>query len=237
MPGIPKIAAATITMRCAARSPGSRATRPTCRPILRYLKADGETQAGLYSHEPACPNAQNQGEFTPPDFRLSVLGARGRVRPAPASAMTTSSRAAAAIRGRPRRPRAVLRRPRDPRRDSCAWTHDFGDATSPRSRITRRPTSSTSRVAMPRRSRAWSSSRAATSTRSRRSSACRGRSGAHEFVGGLFDMDVDGDYTGKFADPVLRLRSGLSLSSGTAQERPRMPRSSRTNGASAIAGS
>ncbi|MEX0734844.1 MAG: TonB-dependent receptor plug domain-containing protein, partial [Steroidobacteraceae bacterium] len=26
--------------------------------ILRHMKADGETQAGLYSHEPACPNAQ-----------------------------------------------------------------------------------------------------------------------------------------------------------------------------------
>lgn len=33
--------------------------------ILRYLKADNERQAGLYSHEPACPNAQRQGEFTP----------------------------------------------------------------------------------------------------------------------------------------------------------------------------
>ena len=41
--------------------------------IVRYLKADGETQAGIYSHEPACPNAQNQGEFTPP-IRLPVLG-------------------------------------------------------------------------------------------------------------------------------------------------------------------
>ncbi len=35
--------------------------------IVRYLEADGETQAGLYSHEPACPNAQFQGEFTAPD--------------------------------------------------------------------------------------------------------------------------------------------------------------------------
>lgn len=33
--------------------------------ILRYLRADKERQAGLYSHEPACPNAQRQGEFTP----------------------------------------------------------------------------------------------------------------------------------------------------------------------------
>jgi iron complex outermembrane receptor protein len=36
--------------------------------ILRYLRADKERQAGLYSHEPACPNAQRQGEFTPPTY-------------------------------------------------------------------------------------------------------------------------------------------------------------------------
>ncbi len=33
--------------------------------IVRYLKADKERQAGLYSHEPACPNSNRQGEFTP----------------------------------------------------------------------------------------------------------------------------------------------------------------------------
>ena len=31
---------------------------------LRYMKADKETQAGIYSHAPACPNDQFQGEFT-----------------------------------------------------------------------------------------------------------------------------------------------------------------------------
>jgi iron complex outermembrane receptor protein len=39
--------------------------------ILRYLRADRERQAGLYSHEPACPNDQRQGEFTPPDLACS----------------------------------------------------------------------------------------------------------------------------------------------------------------------
>ncbi len=42
--------------------------------ILRYLEADGETQAGLYSHEPACPNAVFQGEFTPADFACPFWG-------------------------------------------------------------------------------------------------------------------------------------------------------------------
>src|SRR5688500_4990256 len=42
--------------------------------IVRYMKADGETQAGLYSHEPACPNDQFQGFFTPADFACPFWG-------------------------------------------------------------------------------------------------------------------------------------------------------------------
>ena len=42
--------------------------------ILRYMRADGETQAGLYSHEPACANAQFQGEFTPPTLACPFWG-------------------------------------------------------------------------------------------------------------------------------------------------------------------
>jgi iron complex outermembrane receptor protein len=42
--------------------------------IVRYLKADGETQAGLYSHEPACPNDQYQGFFTPADYACPYWG-------------------------------------------------------------------------------------------------------------------------------------------------------------------
>ena len=47
--------------------------------IVRYLRADRERQAGLYSHEPACPNANRQGFFTPANldcpFWLSGVGA------------------------------------------------------------------------------------------------------------------------------------------------------------------
>ncbi|MGB5133379.1 MAG: TonB-dependent receptor [Steroidobacteraceae bacterium] len=42
--------------------------------ILRYLRADKERQAGLYSHEPACPNAQRQGEFTLPTQSCAFWG-------------------------------------------------------------------------------------------------------------------------------------------------------------------
>ena len=42
--------------------------------IVRYLKADRETQAGLYSHEPACPNENSQGEFTPANVSCAFWG-------------------------------------------------------------------------------------------------------------------------------------------------------------------
>ncbi len=41
---------------------------------VRYMKADKETQAGLYSHEAACPNAQFQGEFTLPTQSCAFWG-------------------------------------------------------------------------------------------------------------------------------------------------------------------
>ncbi|MGH8264603.1 MAG: TonB-dependent receptor [Steroidobacteraceae bacterium] len=42
--------------------------------IVRYLRADQERQAGLYSHEPACPNLQRQGEFTLPTQSCDFWG-------------------------------------------------------------------------------------------------------------------------------------------------------------------
>ena len=42
--------------------------------LLRYMKADRETQAGLYSLEAACPNTQFQGEFTLPTQSCAFWG-------------------------------------------------------------------------------------------------------------------------------------------------------------------
>ena len=42
--------------------------------LVRYMKASKETQAGLYSFEPACPNDQYQGEFTRPDQSCAYWG-------------------------------------------------------------------------------------------------------------------------------------------------------------------
>jgi iron complex outermembrane receptor protein len=43
----------------------------SARLTLRYLKADQERQAGLYSHEPVCPNANGQGEYLAPNDTCS----------------------------------------------------------------------------------------------------------------------------------------------------------------------
>jgi iron complex outermembrane receptor protein len=42
--------------------------------LVRYLKANKETQAGLYSFQPACPNDQFQGEFTRPNQSCGFWG-------------------------------------------------------------------------------------------------------------------------------------------------------------------
>ncbi len=41
---------------------------------VRYARADKERQAGLYSSEPACPNAQFQGEFLAPTATCAYFG-------------------------------------------------------------------------------------------------------------------------------------------------------------------
>ncbi len=42
--------------------------------LVRYMKANKETQAGIYSQEPACPNDQFQGEFTKADQSCAFWG-------------------------------------------------------------------------------------------------------------------------------------------------------------------
>ncbi len=44
---------------------------------VRYAKADRERQAGIYSLEPTCPNAQFQGEFLGPNQECSYWGVTG----------------------------------------------------------------------------------------------------------------------------------------------------------------
>ena len=146
--------------------------------LVRYLKANKETQAGLYSFAPACPNDQFQGEFTRPDQSCGFWGTGpgeagtgwGNRKMAP-----SLRRAAAAIPGRRRRrsdPTWIARSPA-PR---CTSTGTSATAcTSSRSPTGSTARSSTSKAAMPRRSTACCSTRAATSTSTRRKSGCPAR--------------------------------------------------------------
>ena len=58
------------------------------RVTLRYAKASKERQAGLYSSEPACPNAQFQGEFLNPATTCAYWVGFGVGAPGPGTAAT-----------------------------------------------------------------------------------------------------------------------------------------------------
>lgn len=167
--------------------------------ITRYMRADKETQAGLYSHEPACPNALNQGEFTAPN-QSCAFWATG---PGEAG---TGFRDDAIIPSRGGDPwKTAETTPSYVDRKifgaQVRVDHDFGGATftsitdyqtskkfyteggdaSPVDGVVFFQGSDIDQISQEFRL-GWSV-------------------GAHEMVGGLFYMDVDGDYTGKFADP------------------------------------
>ncbi len=181
--------------------------------ILRYLKADKETQAGIYSNEPACPNAQNQGEFTSADFSCPFWGT------GPGEAGTgfrddaiTPSRGGDPWKTAETEPSYVDREIFGAR---VRVDHDFGSATltsitdyqtsdkfyteggdaSPVDGVVFFQGSDLDQISQEFRL-SWSM-------------------GAHEMVGGLFYMDVDGDYTGKFADPFYGYDPDVAFSQQT----------------------
>jgi iron complex outermembrane receptor protein len=181
--------------------------------IVRYLKADRETQAGLYSHEPACPNAQFQGEFTAPDQSCAFWGT------GPGEA-GTGFRDDAIIPSRGGDPwKTAETEPSYVDREifgaQVRVDHDFGGATltsitdyqtsdkfyteggdaSPVAGVYFFQGSDIDQFSQEFRL-AWSI-------------------GAHEMVGGLFYMDVDGDYTGKFADPFYGYDPDVAFSQQT----------------------
>jgi len=181
--------------------------------IARYLKADRETQAGLYSHEPACPNAQFQGEFTPADFSCPFWGT------GPGEA-GTGFRDDAIIPSRGGDPwKTAETEPSYVDREifgaQVRVDHDFGSATltsitdyqtsdkfyteggdaSPVDGVVFFQGSDLDQISQEFRL-SWSA-------------------GAHEMVAGLFYMDVDGDYTGKFADPFYGYDPDVAFSQQT----------------------
>jgi iron complex outermembrane recepter protein len=180
---------------------------------LRYMKADRETQAGLYSHEPACPNAQFQGEFTPPDVACAFWGT-------PPGASGTGYRNDAIIPSRGGDPWATAETQESyvDREITGATLHfdidlggvhllsitDFQDAdkfyleggdSSPDEGVLFYQGSDLTQ---------WSEE-----------IRLSGEGGAHRWVAGLYGMKVDGDYTGKFADPFYGYDPTVEMSQET----------------------
>jgi iron complex outermembrane receptor protein len=186
--------------------------------IVRYMKADKETQAGLYSHEPACPNAQFQGIFTPADVTCEFWFGEGATdHPGEAG---TGFRDDAIIPSRGGDPwKTAETEPSYVDREifgaQVRVDHDFGGATltsitdyqtsdkfyteggdaSPVAGVYFFQGSDIDQVSQEFRL-AWSA-------------------GDHEMVGGVFYMDVSGDYTGKFADPFYGYDPDVAFSQDT----------------------
>jgi iron complex outermembrane receptor protein len=181
--------------------------------IARYMKADHETQAGLYSHEPACPNAQFQGEFTPATLDCPFWGggegATGTgyrnddIIPSRggdpfATAETEPSYVDREIYG------ATLRVDADLGAVNLVSITDYqnsekfytegGDA-SPDEGVYFFQGSDLDQISEEVRL-SWSA-------------------GSHELVAGVFGMRVDGDYIGKFADPFYGYDPDVDFSQKT----------------------
>lgn len=167
--------------------------------ILRYMKANKESQAGLYSHEPACPNDQFQGEFTPPNVACAFWGT-------PEGASGTGYRNDKIIPSRGGNPWATAETQKSfvDRELFGATLHinaDIGDFhlvsitdyqdgekfyleggdASPDDGVLFYQGSSLTQVSEELR--------------------LSGETAAHQWVTGLYGMRVKGAYTGKFADP------------------------------------
>jgi iron complex outermembrane receptor protein len=181
--------------------------------IVRYLKADKETQAGLYSHEPACPNAEFQGEFTPPDLACAFWGT------GPGES-GTGFREDSIIPSRGGDPwKTAETEPSFVDREilgaQVRVDHDVGGATftsitdyqtsdkfyieggdsSPDEGVFFFQGSDLDQVSQEFRL-SWSA-------------------GDHQFVAGVFGMQVDGDYIGKFADPFYGYDPDVSFTQET----------------------
>jgi iron complex outermembrane recepter protein len=181
--------------------------------IVRYMKADGETQAGIYSHEPACPNAQNQGEFTPADFACPFWGTD------PGEAGTgfrdddiIPSRGGDPYKTAETEPSFV---DREILGAQVRLDHDFGGVAL--TSITDYQTSDKFYTEGGDASPVEGVFFFQGSDLDQLSQEFRlsWSAGDHELVGGLFYMDVDGDYTGKFADPFYGYDPDVAFSQKT----------------------
>lgn len=196
--------------------------------ILRYLRADRETQAGLYSHEPACPNAEFQGEFTPPTVTCSYWTAFAPDPPLPGQATGLPG---PGTTGSGYRNDSII-----PSRGGDPWA----TAETQESFVDRKIFGSTLRIDADLGSVGlvaisdyqhsnkfyieggdsspdggvffFQGSKLDQMSQEIRLSTT---AGAHELVGGVFGMYVDGKYTGKFADPFYGYDPDVAMSQRT----------------------
>jgi len=181
--------------------------------ILRYMKADGETQAGLYSHEPACPNAEFQGEFTPATLACPFWGTGpGESGTGFRDDSIIPSRGGDPFKTAETEPSFVDREifGATMRIDSEFGEFGFVSITDYQSSekfyIEGGDSSPDEGVFFFQGSKLDQVSQEFRLSRSM---------GAHELVGGLYGMRVDGDYIGKFADPFYGYDPDVAFSQKT----------------------
>ncbi len=167
--------------------------------ILRYMNANKERQAGLYSHEPACPNDERQGEFTPPTLACAFWGTGpGEAGTGYQNPDIIPSRGGDPWATEETSPSYVDRtiKAATLRIDSTIGAFDLVSITdfqdSDKFYIEGGDASPVEGVVFYQGSDLEQISQEFRLSRS---------FGNHQFVGGLYGMKVDGDYTGQFADP------------------------------------
>jgi iron complex outermembrane receptor protein len=181
--------------------------------IVRYLRADKERQAGLYSNEAACPNAQFQGEFTKPDQSCAFWGTGpGQAGTGFRNDAITPSRGGTPWATAETSPSYVDRTTKAAtlRVDAKLGALDLVSITdyqkADKFYLEGGDSSPVDGVVFYQRSALKQASQ---------EFRLSGTAGAHQIVGGVFGMKIDGDYTGKFADPFYGYDPTVSFTQST----------------------
>jgi iron complex outermembrane receptor protein len=180
---------------------------------LRYLRADKETQAGLYSHEAACPNDRFQGEFTLPTQSCAFWGTGpGQTGTGYRNDAISPSRGGNPWATAETEPSYVDRKifGAKVQVESSFGDLDFvsitdyqhgtkfyteGGDSSPDGGVYFYQGSELDQVSQELR--------------------LSGTAGSHQWVAGVYGMQVKGDYIGKFADPFIDYDPNVAMSQDT----------------------
>jgi iron complex outermembrane receptor protein len=182
--------------------------------IVRYMKADGETQAGIYSQEPACPNDRFQGEFTRPDQSCAFWGTGpGEGGTGYRNDSITPSRG-----GDPWKTAETQESYVD-REITGATLHFDWDIGNGLSLVSITDYQDASKFYLEGGDAGPVDGvlfyQGSDLTQFSQEFRLSGTAGAHMWVAGLYGMDVDGDYTGKFATPFYGYDPTIEMSQET----------------------